>query len=96
MDTIIWIFFAIGFAALVSGYFVRVSIFNALESDRVAASLLEDTSVFSFGDFLWVHLYRKKEQIDAQFRPKILTYFWLTISVIILWLTGFAMHWLAA
>jgi len=88
--------FAIGFVALAVGWFVRIRIFNRLEQDRVAAEMLEDTSVFSFGDFLWITLYRKRAEIGDRFRRIIAVYFWLTLSVVLLWAAGFAIHWLAA
>ena len=96
MSPLVGTLFVISLISLVSGWFVRVRIFIKMETDHVAAPLLEDTSVLSFGDLLWIYLYRKRHEIAPEFRRVVTTYFWLTFSATVSMVAMFAVHWLAA
>ena len=86
----------IAIGALVTGYFVRARIFNRMETDRIAAPYLEDTSLFAFGDLLSLYLYRKRTLVAPEFKSLVETYFWLDITGFVALITMFALNWLAA
>jgi hypothetical protein len=85
----------LGVLVLFASWYVRIRIFAVADADVVAAELLGDTFVTT-QDLLFIHLYRRRFQIHQQFRPKIVAYFWLSVSAGILLLAGSLSYWLAA
>ena len=93
------VFQALAFSAiitLIAACVVRIRIFNAAQYDEIAAPLLDGTFPTTFGDFLWFHLYRRRDRIDQQHRFKIVSYFWLSVSGTVLLLAAGYVHWLTA
>ena len=82
--------------SLLASWYVRIRIFAVADSDPVAAELLGDTFVTTLRDLLFIQLYRRRLEIDQQFRPKIVTYFWLSVTAGILIVAGVLSYWLAA
>lgn len=87
--------FVTGIFTLLAAYAVRVRIYIAVKFDRVATPLLKDTFITTFSDFLWAHLYRERDRIDAKYRVMILAYFWLTVVSLLLWAAAGLSYWLA-
>ena len=88
------ILFGIGLGALLAACFIRMRIFYPLKLDHTASPLLEGTFVTTFSDFLWISLYRARDRIGQEFRPKIVAYFWLTSSTVVLWVAAGSAYWL--
>jgi hypothetical protein len=86
----------IGAAALIAACAIRVWLYVAIDFDRVATPLLEDTFVTTFSDLLWIHLYRARDRIDPRYKPRIIAYFWLTVAATVLLSVGSVTHWLTA
>jgi len=82
--------------ALFASWYVRIRIFAAAPSDRVIADMTEDTFATSFQDLLFIQLHRSRSQVDAQFRPLILAFFWLNIVAGACMAAAALAFWLAA
>ncbi|MDH5829660.1 hypothetical protein QFW80_03880 [Luteimonas sp. M1R5S18] len=96
MDNLATALFFAGFFVLMASYAIRVWLYIAIRSDRVATPLLSDTFVTTFQDLLWIGLYRRRNQIDPQFKSRIAAYFWLTILTVVLWMAAGLAYWLSA
>ena len=79
--------------ALFIGFVSRERLFWIADNDPVVADILENAHITND---LWFPLYRKRNQIDAQYRRLIRVYFWSSLAGTVLLLAAFAVHWLAA